>query len=125
TYTWLNGSSYECMEPWAEKLIKLSRKFPANNLREQNKWMTEVLYVLDEKIPQASLLNYLGAEKFIYYLEVTGFRSGDEDGDDGTYVSNVYGEPSKKHPYANGLISVFAEKSKINITELDQTAGGF
>lgn len=125
TYTWLNGTSYECLEPWAEKLIKLSRKFPANDLREQNKWLTEVLYVLDEKIPQASLLNYLGAEKFIYYLEVTGFRSGDEDGDDGVYVSNVYGEPSKKHPYANGLISVFAEKSKINVTELDQTAGGF
>jgi hypothetical protein len=125
TYTWLNGTSYECMEPWAEKLIKLSRKFPVQDLREQNKWMTEVLYVIDEKIPQASLLNYLGADKFIYYLEVTGFRSGDEDGDDGIYVSNVFGEPNKKHPFANGLISVFAEKSKINVTELDQTAGGF
>ena len=124
-YTWLNGTGYECMEPWVEQLIKLSRKFPADNLREQNKWMAEVLYVIDQKIPQASLLNYLGPEKFIYYLEVTGFRSGDEDGDDGVYVSNVYGEPSKKHPYANGLISVFAEKSKISITELDQTTGGF
>ena len=125
TYTWLNGTGYECMEPWVEELIKLSRKFPANDLREQNKWTAEVLWVIDQKIPQASLLNYLGPEKFIYYVEVTGFRTGDEDGDDGVYVSNVYGEPSKKHPYANGLISVFAEKSKISITELDQTTGGF
>lgn len=124
TATWLYGTVYECMEPWIEKLIKLSRKFPAD-LREQNKWMAEVLYVLDEQIPQASLLNYLGPEKFIYYIEITGFRSGDEDGDDGVYVSNVYGEPNKKHPYANGLISVFAEKSKISITELDQTTGGY
>ena len=116
---------YECMEPWVEQLIKLSRKFPADDLRKQNKWMSEVLWVIDQKIPQAALLNYLGADKFIYYVEVTGFRSGDEDGDDGVYVSNVYGEPSKKHPYANGLISVFAEKSKISITELDQTTGGF
>ncbi len=125
TYTWLNGTVYECMEPWVEQLIKLSRKFPATDLRAQNKWTAEVLWVIDQKIPQASLLNYLGPEKFIYYVEVTGFRSGDEDGDDGVYVSNVYGEPSKKHPYANGLISVFAEKSKISITELDQTTGGF
>lgn len=124
-YTWLNGTVYECMEPWVEQLIKLSRKFPADNLRDQNKWTAEVLYVIDQKIPQASFLNYLGSEKFIYYVEVTGFRSGDEDGDDGVYVSNVYGEPNKKHPYANGLISVFAEKSKISITELDQTTGGF
>ena len=113
------------MEPWVEQLIKLSRKFPANDLREQNKWTAEVLWVIDQKIPQASLLNYLGPEKFIYYVEVTGFRTGDEDGDDGVYVSNVYGEPSKKHPYENGLISVFAEKSKISITELDQTTGGY
>jgi hypothetical protein len=125
TYTWLNGSGYECMEPWVEKLIKLSRQYPATDLRAQNKWLAEILYVLDEKIPQAALLNYLGPEKFIYYLEVTGFRSGDEDGDDGVFVSNVYGEPSKKHPYANGLISVFSEKSKINATELDQTTAGY
>ncbi len=123
--TWLNGTVYECMEPWLEKLIKLSRKFPENNLRDQNKWTAEILYVLDEQIPQASLLNYLGPDKFIYYLEVTGFRSGDEDGDDGVYVSNVYGEPNKKHPYANGLISVIADKSKINLTELDQTTAGY
>lgn len=127
TYTgaWLNGTSYECLGPWMEQLIKLSREFPVNDLRKQNKWMANVLYVLDEYIPQAMILNYLGPDKFIYYLEVTGFRSGDEDGDEGVYVSNVYGEPSKKHPYANGLISVIAEKSKISITELDQTTGGF
>jgi len=125
TSAWLNGTNYECLTPWMEKLIKLSRDFPANDLRRQNKWLTEVLYILDEQIPQAMLLNYLGPDKFIYYLEVTGFRSGDEDGDDGVYVSNVYGEPAKKHPYANGLISVLADKSKISVTELDQTTGGY
>ena len=119
------GTSYECLDDWVESLIKLSRRFPTNDKRAQNKWFTEVIYVMDEYIPMASMLNYLGSDKFIYYLEVTGFRSGDEDGDDGVYVSNVYGEPSKKHPYANGLISVIADKSKIGVTELDQTAGGF
>ena len=121
----LEGTEYECLDRWMEKLIKLSRKFPVGDLREQNKWLAKVLYVFNEYIPLATLLNYLGAEKFIYYLEVTGFRTGDEDGDDGIYVSNVYGQPNKKHPYANGLISVIAEKSKINSTELEQTTGGF
>jgi len=126
TNAWLNGTNYSCLGVWMEKLIKLSRDYPANNLRKQNKWMANVLYVLDEYIPLARLLNYLGPDdKFIYYLEVTGFRSGDEDGADGVYVSNVYGEPAKKHTYANGLISVLAEKSKISVTELDQTTGGY
>lgn len=118
------GTKYECLSNWLEDLIELSRNHPLDK-RAQNKWLTDVIYVLDEYIPQAALLNYLGAEKFIFYMEVTGFRSGDEDADEGVYVSNVYGEPAAKHPYANGLISVIADKSKISITELDQTAGGF
>jgi hypothetical protein len=125
TNEWYRGTEYECLSDWVEELIKLSRKFPANDLRAQNRWLTEVIYVLDEHVPMAAILNYLGQDKFIYYLEVTGFRSGDEDGDEGVYVSNVFGEPAKRHPYANGLISVLAEKSKISSTELDQTAGGF
>lgn len=125
TYQWLNGTGYECLEPWVEKLLKLSRSYPENNLREQNRWMTEVLFVLDEKIPQSYLLNELGKEKFIYYVEVTGFRAGDEDGDDGSYVSNVLGEPAKKSDYANGLISIFSQKSKIIPVELDRTQGSF
>lgn len=133
TYEWLHKVGFECLEPWVRQLIKLSKNFPKSNssansstdLRKQNKWMAEVLYVINAEIPLASLLNYLQQDKFIYYLEVTGFRSGDEDGDDGFYVSNVYGEPSKSHPFANGLISVLADKSKISITELEQTTGGF
>ena len=125
TYQWLNGTGYDCLEPWVEKLLKLSRSYPENNLRLQNQWMTEILFVLDEKIPQSYLLNELGKEKFIYYVEVTGFRAGDEDGDDGSYVSNVLGEPAKKSDYANGLISVFSQKSNINPVELDRTQGSF
>jgi hypothetical protein len=125
TNDWYKGTEYECLADWVERLISLSRKFPASDLRAQNRWLTEVIYLLDEHIPLASIMNYLGQDNFIYYLEVTGYRSGDEDGDEGIYVSNVFGEPSKKHPYANGLISVLADKSKINSTELEQTAGGF
>ncbi len=120
TATWSRGTNYECLEPWVDKIIKLSREFPANNIRAQNKWMTEVLYVLDEQIPQAYFLNYLGADKFIYYVELTGFRAGDEDGDLGDYISNSYGEPKSGAPYANGLFSVFANKSFISPVEFEK-----
>lgn len=121
----LQGTNYACLSQWIEKLVKLSREFPVRDLRAQNKWMTEVLYVLDEHIPQAALMNYMGSPNFIFYIEVTGFRSGDEDADAGVYVSNVYGVPDKNVPYANGLISFFADKSKINVTELEQASGSF
>jgi hypothetical protein len=125
TRTTYAGTTYECLSDWLEDLIKLSRAFPKNDLRAQNRWLTDVIYALDRYVPQAALLNYLGQDKFIYYLEVTGFRSGDEDGDDGVYTSNVYGEAGMKAPYANGLLNVISDKSKISITELEQNAGGY
>lgn len=120
TYAWYKGSGYECLAPWIEKIISLSREYPENNIAKQNAWMTEVLYVLDEHIPLAYLLNYLGKEKFLYYVEVVGFRVGDEDGDDGYYMSNVYGAPDKAAPYSNGLLSIISEKSQISPVEFEK-----
>ena len=126
TTVYYKGQRYECIEPWIERLIKLSRSFPQNDIVKQNQWMTKVLYVLDEKIPQAYFLNYLGEKNFIYYLDVVGFRSGDEDGDDGEQISKVYGNPGGKDSvYANGLISVLAIKSGILPIELDRSEGSF
>lgn len=120
TYAWSKGTGYECLAPWIEKIISLSRQFPKNDIIQQNRWMTEILYVLDEQIPLAYLLNYLGKEKFIYYVELIGFRAGDEDGDNGYYLSNVYGQPPKASPYANGLLSIIADKTKITPVEFEK-----
>lgn len=122
---WLYGTNYDCIEGWAQKLMSLSRKYKGLSLKEKNQWMTDVLYVLDEQIPQNYLLNALGADKFIYFVEVVGFRSGDEDADVSPAISNVLGEPQKLHPYANGLISVLADKAKINQIVLDPSPGSF
>ena len=120
TYAWSKGTGYECLAPWVEKIIGLSRTFPENDVRKQNRWMTEVMYVIDEQIPMAYLLNYLGKDKFLYYVELIGFRAGDEDGDNGYYLSNVYGEPAKAAPYANGLLSIIANKSNISPVEFEK-----
>ncbi len=129
TYAWLNGTAYECLEPWVEKIISTARKFDiaikSNDLRTQNRLMTELVYVLEEKIPLTVILKTLERQNYLFFVEVTGFRSGDEDGDQGVFVSNVLGEPEKKHPYSNGLINVLSDKSKIMSIELDRTQTSF
>lgn len=122
---WLKGTNYECLEPWIEKIISLSRKYPQTDLRTRNRWMTEVLYVLDEKIPQVYLLNELGKENFIYYVEIVGFRSGDEDADKPIFTSNVLGAPEKRAEYANGLINILSRATRISAPELERSQGGF
>lgn len=76
-------------------------------------------------MPLTVILKTLERQNYLFFVEVTGFRSGDEDGDQGVFVSNVLGEPEKKHPYSNGLINVLSEKSKIMSIELDRTQTSF
>lgn len=125
TGTWLNGTFYSCLAPWVEKIITTARKFENADLRTQNRLMTELVYILEEKIPLTVILKTLERQNYLFFVEVTGFRSGDEDGDQGVFVSNVLGEPEKKHPYSNGLINVIAEKSKIQSIELDRSQTSF
>lgn len=125
TVTWLKGTRYECLEDWVDDLIMLAREYSTSNAREQNRIMTELIYKLEENVPLPVLLKVLGKENYLYFVEITGFRKGDENADEAFSVSNVLGEPAKKHPYSNGLISIFAEKTKIIPIELDRSQGSF
>jgi hypothetical protein len=125
TTTWYKGTKYECLEGWVDDIIGLARQYVRSDVREQNRIMTELIYVLEENIPLPVLLQALGKENYLYFIEVTGFRKGDENADEAFSVSNVLGEPAKKHPYSNGLISVFSEKTKIIPIELDRSQGSF
>jgi hypothetical protein len=125
TYSLMKGTTYECLEPWVEKLIKISRKYNGASIREQNKMMTEIIFALEEKIPYATFLKFIGKENYVFYIDVAGFRTGDENAIDGSYMSNIIGEPEKKRPYSQGLISVIADKSKIISTELNRTQADF
>jgi hypothetical protein len=120
---WVNGISYDCMLPWISRLIKLSGKYPKDK-KAQTQWLTAVIEVLEESIPAPDLLKFLGEENYIYFVRINGFRSGDEDGDL-EYFSNSIGDPGKNIEYANGLISMFANKTRISPIELSRTLGGF
>ncbi len=123
TSSWYNGSYYDCLSPWVEKLIKLSTNFPKEK-QDQTKWMSEVLYVLDEQIPIQQLLQYLTPENYVYLIRVNGFRTGDEDGEL-QYFSNTLGDPTKNIEYANGLIQLFSNRTGISAVELDRSQGSF
>lgn len=123
TSAWINGSNYECMVPWMEKLLKLAASYP-NDKKSQTQWMTNVIYVLEQEIPLPQLLKFLGEENYIFFVRINGFRSGDEDGDL-EYFSNTLGDPKKNIDYANGLIAMFANKTRISPIELDRTQGSF
>lgn len=120
---WENGTYYDCLMPWVKKLLAYSAQYPKDK-QEQTKWLTNVLYVLDEQIPLPQLLKFLGEDNYIFFVRINGFRTGDEDGDI-EYFSNSLGDPKKNIEYANGLINMFATKTRISPIEMDRTQGGF
>lgn len=123
TSAWLNGTNYDCMIPWMEKLLKASASYPKDK-KSQTQWMTNVLYILEEEIPLPQLLKFLGEENYVFFVRINGFRSGDEDGDL-EYFSNTLGDPKKNMDYASGLIAMFANKTRISPIELDRSQGSF
>ncbi|MDG0816140.1 hypothetical protein [Bdellovibrio svalbardensis] len=123
TGAWENGTYYDCLLPWVKKLLEYSANFPKDK-KAQTKWLTNVLYILDEQIPLPQLLKFLGEENYIFFVRINGFRTGDEDGDI-EYFSNSLGDPKKNIEYANGLINMFATKTRISPIEMDRTQGGF
>jgi hypothetical protein len=120
---WHGGYQYECLMPWVSKLMNLSSSYPKDK-KAQTQWMTEVLYVLEDQIPLPQLLKLLGEENYIFFVRINGFRAGDEDGDL-EYFSNTLGDPKKNIEYANGLIQMFATKTRISPIELDRSQGSF
>ncbi|MFN8790894.1 MAG: hypothetical protein ACK5Y2_05490 [Bdellovibrionales bacterium] len=125
---WVNGTFFDCLTPWAEKLLNLSVQYPTGDSvevrKQQVRWATDVLYVLEAQIPMPLLLKYLGEENVLYFVQVNGFRSGDEDGDL-SFISNTWGRPADDFEEANGVFQFYARKTGIVSTEIDRTQGGF
>lgn len=123
TGAWLNGSYYDCLTPWMTKLLGLRREFPKDR-KSQTLWTARVLFILSEKIPFDSLVEFLGEPNYLFFVRINGFRAGDEDGDL-EYFSNTYGDPTDHIDYANGLVSYLAKKIRVAPSELDRTNGGY
>jgi len=115
---WLNGVYYECLEPWIDEVISISRKFSEGSIEKQNKWMAELIFTLEKNIPTYVLLKAIGRENYLYYTTVVGFRVGDENADNGIYISRTLGEPARKNTFADGLMSAIAEKSGLSPLEI-------
>ncbi len=117
------GQSYECISPWLKSLLYLRRHFPQNK-KEQVKWLAKVLPLLEEHIPLPQLLAYIGKENYLFFIQISGFRTGDEDGDL-QFFSNSIGDPKGDFETANGLISLYASKTGVVPGELYKTNADF
>jgi len=124
TGLWWNGTYYDCLDMWTRKLIDLSGKYPKDDKAAQVRWTTDVLYILDQQIPLPQLLQYLGESNYVFVVRINGFREGDEDGDL-EFFSNSLGDPKTSIEYANGLIAMYANKTRISPIELDRSQAGF
>jgi len=118
-----NGNRYECLSEWTKTLMRLGNDYPSDKAG-QIQWVTKVLEILDEKLPLPKLLKFLEEENYIFVVRINGFREGDEDGDL-EYFSNSLGNPRSDIEYANGLISMYANKTRISPIELDRSQAGF
>ncbi|MCX7978591.1 MAG: hypothetical protein N2578_06260, partial [Bdellovibrionaceae bacterium] len=121
---WRNGTYFDCLAPWLERLLQLSERYPQADRKAQIRWSTDVLFVLEEVIPLPTLLRYIGENNYLLMIKINGFRSGDEDGDL-EFFANTLGDPADGHEYANGLVNMYANRTRISPVELDRTLGSF
>ncbi len=120
---WRNGQNYECLTGWLEELLDLSQKKPISK-KEQAKWVSQVLSILEKNIPTRLLMSFLDESDYLFVIRFNGFRTGDEDGDLEVF-SNTYGSPKQDIPYANGLMSDLSRRTRVLPVEIDRSQGGF
>lgn len=114
------GTDYSCLSKWVERLIDVSRKFDANNVKDATEFITEVLFTLDEKLPIQSLLNVIGMENYRYGANVFGFRAKDENAVDATWTSPVFGEPPSADLYQNLLTGELSRRHNLSPLVIDR-----
>ncbi len=124
TGTWLYGTYYECMSPALKSLVQLRRSYPENDKKAQTRWLTNAIGVLEQDIPLPALLKFIGKENYMYFVLINGFRTGDEDGDL-EFFSNTSGDPAKDFDTANGLLSLYSNKTRIIPAEMRKTNASF
>lgn len=122
--TWMYGNYYDCLSPWVLKLLKLRRSYPKDDKKAQADWMAELLGVLEEHVQLPLLLRYIEQSNYLFMVQISGFRPGDEDGDL-QFFSNTSGDPTKDFEVSNGLFQLYARKTRILPFEVDRTNGGF
>lgn len=84
------GESIPCLKPWMNRILRLRKSKPAD-LRAQvdraNRWLA----AFEENVPFARLVKKLGEKNLFFRLNVNGFRTQDENGDQSTYTSHSIG----------------------------------
>jgi hypothetical protein len=108
------GTDYSCLSKWLERLIVVSRKFDEGKIERATEAITEILYILDEKLPIQSLLSVIGEGNYRYGVNVFGFRAKDENAKDANWQGPIFGEPTNFDEYMNSLTGFLSQRFKIS-----------
>ena len=98
------GWAYECLKPWMTKVIKMSKKYPTAK-EEQVRWTNDLVRAIETGLEFGKFLNWLGKENFFFQVRVSGFRKGQEDGDN----TNLSGQASGNPDYLSSTIGTVGD----------------
>jgi len=109
-----DGWFYACLKPWMSKVLKLAKTYPSA-ADERIRWTNQLIFTLEKAIPFDRLLKWIGKDHYFFYVQLSGFRSG-QDNADAEYVSSSLGTVNPKHGV--GIFRQFLEKYPITAYEL-------
>ena len=120
---YVHRNFYPCMNTWMIELLRLRRQIPDEDPEAKAQWINRVLWILSERFSVSQLAEFLGEENFLFYVNVTGFRSGDEDGDR-TLLSHTSGQPGFDFKEWMGVFDFYAQNLGLTPTEVSRTQSG-
>lgn len=115
------GTTYPCLAQWLERLIVASRKFDESDTVKATESITEVLEILNQQIPIASLLKVIGTGNYRYTTNVIGFRAKDENAMDSNWKGPVFGEPQYLDVYPDSLLGELSRRYNLIPFVLNKT----
>ncbi|MCS6838470.1 MAG: hypothetical protein NZ480_06440 [Bdellovibrionaceae bacterium] len=122
---WYNEVFYSCLDEWIIKMFQLLRTYQKlSNIDEKNRWFADILENLFSYFNLDQISEFFDSKHFLFKLQISGFREGDEDGDL-DYFSHTYGNPERSIPYLNGFIFELSEETGILPHILDRSYSGF
>ena len=86
-----DGWIYDCMKPWMSGVFQSLRKFP-KNAEAQVKWTAEFVQNLERNLDLGRFLDWLGRDNFYFQVRISGFRNGQEDGDNNRMAGQRHGD---------------------------------
>lgn len=111
-----NGVNYECLMPWMKNVLELRRQ-SRDKPEEKIVWTNRLIHLLSANLQLDALVQALGRGNLFFQVKISGFRSGDENGDTADYTSSSVGNYNAAS--GTGIFDEFIKNHKITGSEMN------